>query len=120
MWNTAGVSGSGGFDLLMHPCYIRNGYSQLGRTNLHPPSAQLIEPSAVALLRRCGTISRSTLSDLKKQKPRQAGPRVMLGVEAVLDQTGLIRCASVGLSDGAKSAYEAHIGTRGSLRARPK
>ena len=50
MWNTAGVSGSGGFDLLMQPCYIRNGYSQLGRTNLHPPSAQLIEPSAVALL----------------------------------------------------------------------
>jgi len=37
----------------------------------------------------------------------------MLGAEAVFSQTGLIRCASVGLSDGAKSAYEAYVGTRG-------
>jgi hypothetical protein len=36
------------------------------------------------------------LSDLKKQKPREAGPRVMLGVEAVFSQTGLIRCARTG------------------------
>jgi len=32
----------------------------------------------------------------QKQKPREAGPRVMLGVEAVFSQTGLIRWARTG------------------------
>jgi hypothetical protein len=36
---------------------------------------------------------------------------------ALRASSGLLYWASVGLSDGAKSAYEAYIGTRGSLRA---
>ena len=59
------------------------------------PSAQLIEPSAVAFWPRCGTISRSSLSDLKNKRPL-SGPRVMLGAEAVFSQTGLMRCARTG------------------------
>jgi hypothetical protein len=60
------------------------------------PWAELIEPSAGRRWPRCATISNNLIVGPQKQKPRQAGPRVMLGVEAVLGQTGLIRCARTG------------------------
>src|SRR5262245_60554673 len=71
------------------------------------PSAQLIEPSAVALLAAVRDHFQKLIVGPQKQKPRRkrvyarlrratAGPRVMLGVEAVFSQAGLIRWARTG------------------------